>query len=106
MIDKETQKQILANMDEAAKQAIEEFETLPEETKKIAAMWVRSADISSSLPKNSRKRKKQEHKNLLLSHHCLGRSSRLDETYQKRHDCYCDSNGACLSVQSCPRAAC
>ena len=41
MIDKETQKQILANMDEAAKQATDEFETLPEETKKIAAMWVR-----------------------------------------------------------------
>ena len=41
MIDKETQKQILANMDEAAKQAIDEFETLPAETKKIAAVWVR-----------------------------------------------------------------
>lgn len=41
MIDKETQKQILANMDEAAKLAIDEFDTLPEETKKIAAVWVR-----------------------------------------------------------------
>ena len=41
MIDKETQQQILKNMDEAARQAAEEFEKLPEETKKQASAWIK-----------------------------------------------------------------
>jgi hypothetical protein len=41
MIDKKTQEEILKGMDEAAKQAIEEFKTLPDETKRLAAGWVR-----------------------------------------------------------------
>lgn len=40
MVDKETQKQILANMDAAAEQAKIDFKTLPDETKKLAAAWV------------------------------------------------------------------
>ena len=41
MVDNETQKQILANMDAAAEQAKEDFKTLPDETKKLAAAWIR-----------------------------------------------------------------
>lgn len=41
MVDKKTQEEILRGMDEAAKQAAEDFKTLPEETKKLAAAWVR-----------------------------------------------------------------
>lgn len=41
MVDKKAQEEILRGMDEAAKQAAEEFKTLPEEAKKIAAAWVR-----------------------------------------------------------------
>jgi hypothetical protein len=41
MIDKATQKQILANMDEAAEQAKVDFNGLPEETKRLAAAWIK-----------------------------------------------------------------
>jgi len=41
MVDKKTQEEILRGMDEAAKQAAEDFKTLPEEAKKLAAVWVR-----------------------------------------------------------------
>jgi hypothetical protein len=41
MIDKETQKQILANMDAAAEQAKEDFKTLPDETKRLASGWIK-----------------------------------------------------------------
>lgn len=41
MVDKETQIQILKGMDEAAEQAKEDFKTLPEETRKLAAVWVK-----------------------------------------------------------------
>lgn len=41
MIDKATQKQILANMDEAAAQAREDFKTLPDDVKKQAAAWIK-----------------------------------------------------------------
>jgi hypothetical protein len=41
MIDKETQRQILANMDAAAEQAKEDFKNLPEETKRLAAAWIK-----------------------------------------------------------------
>ncbi|MBN2620255.1 hypothetical protein JXB22_04110 [candidate division WOR-3 bacterium] len=41
MIDKATQKQILANMDEAAEQAKVDFNGLPEEVKRLAAAWIK-----------------------------------------------------------------
>jgi hypothetical protein len=41
MIDKATQQQILANMDEAAEQAKADFNNLPEETKRLAAAWIK-----------------------------------------------------------------
>ncbi len=41
MVDKTTQKQILAGMDEAAEQAKEDFKTLPEETRHLAAAWIK-----------------------------------------------------------------
>ena len=41
MIDKATQKQILANMDEAAEQAKADFNNLPDETKRLAAVWIK-----------------------------------------------------------------
>jgi hypothetical protein len=41
MIDKATQKQILANMDEAAEQAKVDFKNLPEETQRLAAAWIK-----------------------------------------------------------------
>lgn len=41
MIDKATQKQILANMDEAAEQAKTDFKNLPEEAKRHAAAWIK-----------------------------------------------------------------
>lgn len=41
MIDKATPKQILANMDEAAEQAKVDFNSLPEDTKRLAAAWIK-----------------------------------------------------------------
>jgi len=41
MIDKETQREILANMDAAAEQAKEDFKKLPEETRRVAAAWMK-----------------------------------------------------------------
>jgi len=41
MIDKATQQQILANMDEAAEQAKTDFKNLPEETRRLAAAWIK-----------------------------------------------------------------
>ncbi len=41
MVDKKTQEEILKGMDEAAEQAKQDFQTLPEETRKLAAGWVR-----------------------------------------------------------------
>jgi len=41
MVDKKTQEEILRGMDEAAKKAQEDFMTLPEEARKLAAAWVR-----------------------------------------------------------------
>ncbi|KPJ70996.1 hypothetical protein AMJ52_09210 [candidate division TA06 bacterium DG_78] len=41
MPDKKTTEEILAGMDEAAKQAKIEFEQLPDEVKKHAAAWLR-----------------------------------------------------------------
>lgn len=41
MPDKKTTEEILAGMDEAAKQAKVEFEQLPDDVKKQAAAWLR-----------------------------------------------------------------
>jgi hypothetical protein len=41
MVDKKTQEEILRSMDEAAEKAKEDFNTLPEETRKLAASWMR-----------------------------------------------------------------
>jgi hypothetical protein len=41
MADKKAQEEILKGMDEAAEKAKEDFKTLPEETKKLAAGWMR-----------------------------------------------------------------
>jgi hypothetical protein len=41
MIEKKTKEEILKDMDEAAEKAKEDFNTLPEETKKLAAAWVK-----------------------------------------------------------------
>jgi len=41
MVDKKTSEEILRGMDEAAKLAKEDFDTLPEEIKKGAAAWIR-----------------------------------------------------------------
>lgn len=41
MVDKKTSEEILRGMDEAAEKAKEDFNTLPEETRKLAAAWVR-----------------------------------------------------------------
>ncbi|KPK72844.1 hypothetical protein AMJ87_03530 [candidate division WOR_3 bacterium SM23_60] len=41
MVDKKTQEEILKGMDEAAEKAKADFNTLPEETRKLAAAWVR-----------------------------------------------------------------
>ena len=41
MVDKKTQEEILKGMDEAAENAKADFNTLPEQTRKLAAAWVR-----------------------------------------------------------------
>ncbi|MGB7054351.1 MAG: hypothetical protein WBE28_03400 [bacterium] len=41
MADKKTKEEILKGMDEAAEMAKEDFKTLPEETRKLAAAWMR-----------------------------------------------------------------
>ncbi len=41
MIDKKTKEEILAGMDEAAKQAKENFDGLPQDIKRGAAQWLR-----------------------------------------------------------------
>jgi len=41
MINKRPQDEILSGMDEAARQAKEDFDKLPEETKKTVAVWMR-----------------------------------------------------------------
>ena len=40
MMERKSKEEILAGMDEAAKQAKEDFEKLPEEIKKHASKWV------------------------------------------------------------------
>lgn len=42
MMDKETQGQILANMDQAAVQAKQEFTAFPEEAKQLMSEWMRN----------------------------------------------------------------
>lgn len=41
MIEKKTSEEILAGMDEAALQAKEEFDKLPEDAKSLASAWLR-----------------------------------------------------------------
>lgn len=41
MVDKRSKEEILKGMDEAAEKAKEDFNTLPEETRKLAAAWIR-----------------------------------------------------------------
>jgi hypothetical protein len=41
MNDKKTREEILKGMDEAAEQAKVDFNTLPEETRRLAAAWIR-----------------------------------------------------------------
>jgi len=41
VVDKKTQEEILKGMDEAAEKAKDDFNTLPEETRKLAAAWMR-----------------------------------------------------------------
>jgi len=41
MADKKTSEEILAGMDDAARQAKDDFDHLPDETKKIVAAWLR-----------------------------------------------------------------
>lgn len=41
MVDKKSKEEILKSMDEAAEKAKEDFNNLPEETRKLAAAWVR-----------------------------------------------------------------
>jgi hypothetical protein len=41
MIDKKTQEEILRGMDEAAEKAKADFQSLPDDTKRLAAAWVR-----------------------------------------------------------------
>ena len=47
MIDKETSNEILANMDEAAKKANEDFDKLPEEPKRIVGDWIKKWYLSA-----------------------------------------------------------
>ncbi|HEX7320313.1 MAG TPA: hypothetical protein VF399_08150 [bacterium] len=41
MLEKKTSEEILAGMDEAARQAKDDFDRLPDDMKKTAAVWLR-----------------------------------------------------------------
>jgi alkylhydroperoxidase/carboxymuconolactone decarboxylase family protein YurZ len=41
MAMEKTNEELMASMDEAARQAKEEFDKLPEETRKLASAWIR-----------------------------------------------------------------